>query len=173
MSTLKVDSLVEKTSGNGVHIAGHSVNSEQHQWSSQTIVNSGSNPQGFVDCFGSDYTYVTKTSNSKIMITGIGMAYMSSGGANGYGIGIFRGSTNIISPFANWGLGPHSAGVTYGAVPWQIQVLDSPNVPAGTSLVYKLMVQLHTTGNSLYMNYGGTWNGLSNSSNFIFTEIAQ
>ena len=25
MSTLKVDSLVEKTSGNGVHIAGHVV----------------------------------------------------------------------------------------------------------------------------------------------------
>ena len=26
MSTLKVDSLVEKTSGNGVHIAGHVIN---------------------------------------------------------------------------------------------------------------------------------------------------
>ena len=28
MSTLKVDSLVEKTSGNGVHIAGHVINQE-------------------------------------------------------------------------------------------------------------------------------------------------
>ena len=40
MSTLKVDSLVEKTSGNGVHIAGHVINQEMVTTTTEASVTS-------------------------------------------------------------------------------------------------------------------------------------
>ena len=42
MSTLKVDSLVEKTSGNGVHIAGHVVQVVEGEYNTQTDITSQS-----------------------------------------------------------------------------------------------------------------------------------
>jgi hypothetical protein len=42
MSTLKVDSLVEKTSGNGVHIAGHVVQTKTFESTTQLISTSTS-----------------------------------------------------------------------------------------------------------------------------------
>lgn len=42
MSTLKVDSLVEKTSGNGVHIAGHVVQVVENAFTSNNITSSTS-----------------------------------------------------------------------------------------------------------------------------------
>ena len=44
MSTLKVDSLVEKTSGNGVHIAGHVINYQEMDTTSP-LKRTGNSPQ--------------------------------------------------------------------------------------------------------------------------------
>ena len=44
MSTLKVDSLVEKTSGNGVHIAGHVIY-YQEMVTSSSLMRTGNSPQ--------------------------------------------------------------------------------------------------------------------------------
>lgn len=157
------------TDANSIIAPGMAINSVEHQWGNQTQFTTA---QTWVDLTGSTYSYTTKAANSKILIIGMGQAYMSTGGGSGYGIGIFRGTTRIVSPYSNWGLGPH--GHANGAQPWHIQHLDAPGVAAGTALSYKIAGMLHaSSGQDIYFNYGGSWQGLSNFSSMIITEIAQ
>tara|TARA_R110000764_G_scaffold163769_1_gene250915 strand:- start:26 stop:514 length:489 start_codon:yes stop_codon:yes gene_type:complete len=66
MSTLKVDSLVEKTSGNGVHIAGHVIQvKETFDLSSVGPINISSNS---LTATGIICSITPKYSNSKILI---------------------------------------------------------------------------------------------------------
>ena len=167
--TIPTGVKVVGTDANSIIAPGMAINSVEHQWGNQTQFTTA---QTWVDLTGSTYSYTTKAANSKILIIAMGQAYMSTGGGSGYGIGIFRGTTRIVSPYSNWGLGPH--GHANGAQPWHIQHLDAPAVAAGTALSYKIAGQLHaSSGQDIYFNYGGSWNGLSNFSSMIITEIAQ
>ena len=88
MSTLKVDSLVEKTSGNGVHIPGHViqvVNSTETSASSAT----SSSP---VEVLSVNIT--PKSSNGKIHIIGsVNASTLSSGRA---AIGLYKDGSALV-----------------------------------------------------------------------------
>ena len=81
MSTLKVDSLVEKTSGNGVHIAGHVIQVVNMDTAAVTISSSSS-------LTGTDLllNITPKFSTSKILVNI--NAHMSG---NGTSSGFMRG----------------------------------------------------------------------------------
>jgi len=65
MSTLKVDSVVEKTSGNGVHIAGHVIQTQSYTLQgSVTFTNHSSTVNS-----GLEIAITPKFSNSKIYVT--------------------------------------------------------------------------------------------------------
>jgi len=87
MSTLKVDSLVEKTSGNGVHIAGHVVQVVSNKLENAHTTTSGS----YTGIVQVDIT--PKFANSKLYITG----YVSGAATNNCRVTCFRDSTNLIT----------------------------------------------------------------------------
>ena len=64
MSTLFVDAINEKTSGNGIQIPGHVVQVAHHQWSTATISTSTS----LADVSGSSFSFTPKQASSKIWI---------------------------------------------------------------------------------------------------------
>ena len=166
--TLPTGKKIVATDANSIIAPGMAINSVEHQWGNTTVASS----QSWTGLSGSAYTYTTKTANSKIMIIAMGQAYQDTGGSSGFGIGIFRGTTRLYSPYSNWGMGLHS-NHSYGATPWHIQHLDAPGAAAGTALSYSLSVMFHTSNQSAHFNYSGSWNGLSNFSSMIITEIAQ
>ena len=163
------DIVIHNSSAASLRAPGMAINSVEHQWGNQTINTS----QSWAALSGSTYSYTTKAANSKIMIIAQGQAYQSAGGTSGFGIGIFRGTTRLYSPYSNWGMGLHAQTITYGATPWHIQHLDAPGAAAGTALSYNLQSIMHTSGQTVYFNYAGSWSGLSNFSSMIITEIAQ
>jgi len=94
MSTLKVDSLVEKTSGNGVHIAGHVVQVVEGSTSTNTQMNSAT----FADTSLS-VSITPKSSSSKILVL-IQQTYATNNNGTtemGVGLKLFRGSTEIAA----------------------------------------------------------------------------
>ena len=142
----------------------------RHEWSNQTIVTS----QSLTLLSGSGKTVTTQAANSKFAIWVQGMAYRSDSGNNGFGVALYRGSTRIQSPYSNWSAGSAHGPGNSGAVSsaYHLVMLDTPNVAAGTSLDYNLYGIMHTSGQTVYFNYAGSWSGLVNASNMIIQEIA-
>ena len=66
MSILKVDTINEKTTGNGVVIPGHVIQKVHHTWNGETTTNSD---QGFSDVSGSSFSFTPKLSTSRLFIT--------------------------------------------------------------------------------------------------------
>ena len=64
MSTLFVDTINEKTSGNGVDIPGHVIQVAHNQWSTASTTTSTS----LSDVSGSSFTFTAKQANSKLYI---------------------------------------------------------------------------------------------------------
>jgi len=64
-STLYVDNLIEKTSGNGVHIPGHVIQFHQHRYSNEHICQSSN---AYQDVASSSFTFTPKSNNSKLFI---------------------------------------------------------------------------------------------------------
>ena len=64
-STLYVDSLIEKTSGNGVHIPGHVIQFHQHRYSNEHTCQSS---DAYQDVASSSFTFTPKSNNSKLFI---------------------------------------------------------------------------------------------------------
>jgi len=166
MSILKVDTINEKTSGNGVAIPGHVVQTVQFN---RLGVN-GSNPGGSVNATSTTYVDImskaitTKVANSKILVTMRCTGYV--GGGNGTTRGaskIFRNSTLIGGdPYAWYG----ANAVMYHH---QISFLDAPSVAAGTTLTYKMQGN-SGTGTMVYLyadGGGGAYNDIT------LMEIAQ
>ena len=153
MSTLKVDSLVEKTSGNGVHIAGHVVqvvNTQdgQSSWistSSQTYVNSGISLS------------ITPTSSSSIIELDF-RAYMAHG--DRVLMTIYRDSTDLATGTYTFGFNGTSTGYESATALWHDQ-------PSTTSpITYKIYYR-SGSGNTAHL--------VHNDSGYTFTakEIAQ
>jgi len=63
MSTLFVDTINEKTSGNGVQIPGHVVQVVNHSYTTNTTTTGG-----FVDAGGSSFTITPTSATNKILI---------------------------------------------------------------------------------------------------------
>jgi hypothetical protein len=65
MSNLYVDNIVEKTTGNGVHIPGHVIQFHQHRYSNEHTCQSSN---AYQDVASSSFTFTPKSNNSKLFI---------------------------------------------------------------------------------------------------------
>jgi hypothetical protein len=147
-STLYVDNLIEKTSGNGVHVPGHVIQVVQGVYSSVATVSTAANARSSV-LFSA--TITPKFASSKILLTGH-MSGSSDSTAHVFWICLERGSTEIgqgdaagnrrrahsgiASTFQNY-----SEGLDHGT----INFLDSPNTTSATTYNVKIA---HNSGSA-------------------------
>ena len=167
MSQLFVDTITEKTSGNGVVIPNHVIQTVYNEFTDTTV---STTTQSYVDVTGSDLTIVTKQANSKMYLIAMCPLYMQNT-CTGTAIGFKRGSTLIDG--VNGGSGDawqimNGTGLSTISVVGLRQHLDAPSVAAGTSLTYKVQLGMWTAG-SLTLNYAG----YNHKSKFLVQEIAQ
>jgi hypothetical protein len=93
MSILKVDTINEKTSGNGVAIPGHVIQVVSTRFTTHTTISSG----GFTSVGSLSIT--PKLSNSKIYINTTNHVYITGGNANSWraaNVKLLRASTLIL-----------------------------------------------------------------------------
>lgn len=76
MSTLFVDTITEKTSGNGVQIAGHVVQEVHHPCVTLMSLSSTS----YVDLTGASVTFTPKAGNSKLFVESVQHFYLEQTG---------------------------------------------------------------------------------------------
>ena len=165
MSILKVDTINEKTSGNGVIIPDHIVQTVQHLHAATGTTDQGrldmSAGGGFLDVFSKAIT--TKVANSKIVVLCQCVAHTSSSVIRVQGRILRNGSEIYRDPYAWYGVSSEMDQHTV------IQI-DSPSASAGTSITYKLQAS-NTGSDVVYMKYadgGGTCH-----SSLTLMEIAQ
>ena len=161
MSTLKVDSLVEKTSGNGVHIAGH-VLQVVHNISTGQVSTGGTS---YVDT-GLTATITPKYSNSKVLvIVGQPMSFSTATNSNREGYwNICRGTTQLIEGGSAFDLTENNA-FQITAFGNNLTILDSPATTNATT--YKTQMKVSAGTCDIYVGYGNT-NG-----SIALMEIAQ
>jgi len=97
MSILKVDTINEKTSGNGVHIAGHVVQTQVHSWTTATTNTSSS----FADVTGSSFSFTPKFATSDLMLHSSVSYNVYSGSSYSYAGGIVRFNIDGSTPDYN------------------------------------------------------------------------
>jgi len=160
MSILKVDTISEKTTGNGVHIPGHVVQVVTNTYSTETVSTSSS----YADT-GITATITPTSTSSKILVLcnlcSSGVLNTSSADANGF-YKLLRGSTDLMEArqraydYGNSGL------IIFGQhlTSW----LDSPSTTSATT--YKLQQKI-TAGSSIRVCEG------NNPSVMHLLEIAQ
>lgn len=143
MSTLYVDTINEKTSGNGIEIPGHVLQVVQSTITSTPSTTSTS----FTDT-GLSVTITPKSSSSKVLITadyGTGTANSSAGMV----IQLVRGSTSLFYR----GVAYSSSGAVYAVD--SFSHLDSPATTSATT--YK--VQFLTQGSATTVQFNPSYSG--------------
>ena len=165
MSILKVDTINEKTSGNGVAIPGHVIQVIQTTGTTQTEVTSTGTWTDVVPTA----TITPKFSTSKILVSHSagGMGQSTSAGTS-FGFRVLRGSTTIASRSRH---GYQSHLNYYEPIPWQMEFLDSPSTTS--AVTYKFQIYLEKAGN---LRHSSVDNNISPSSSVAMTtlmEIAQ
>ena len=157
MSILKVDTINEKTSGNGVHISGHVIQVVQGARSSNADYASASTVEVL------SVSITPKFNTSKILLMGNWGHYLNGSTAEDRGDYIFRrGSTDIYST-GNFGAGYFRFNGYLKSMNNSHNYLDSPATTS--SITYKLVHDPHTYGS------GGTF--AATSTNLTLLEIAQ
>ena len=159
-STLYVDNLIEKTSGNGVHIPGHVMQVVQSTWgqASSNITSSSFTATGHT------VTITPKSSTSQVLLYVLGGGqYLPQGNTMG-SVTIYRGSTNIGS--GTRGLQSfYTVGTTgFTITPHGMMVLDSPSTTSATTY------QTYAKTDGGTYQYNGPDRG---NVNFVAMEIAQ
>ena len=150
MSVLKVDSLIEKTSGNGVHIPGHVIQVVDGTYADQLTTTSASYVTSNLSA-----SITPKFSSSRILILSNFQAQVTgTNNQSGY-YTIFKGATNLASSGQflrlevntdNW----------FGSQ--TIQHYDSPNTTSATTYEVKfrsqtsaLTTRIHLSANRGYL----------------------
>ena len=169
MSTLKVDSLVEKTSGNGVHIAGHVIQVQAlSRVRSAVQVLSSTSTVILNDGVGNFETTITpKFSNSKIVgyVNIAGIATVSN--ANSIAFMIYRNGSFIQTIDNHLGYNGDEHGDRHHL---SHQFIDEPN--STSAVTYSIYVKPATTGSVImFDNHVATPSHSTN--NLILQEIAQ
>ena len=167
MSKLFVDDIVEKTSGHGVVIPDHVLQTIHNTFTNNTTT---STSQTYVDASGSSVTITTKQANSKIYLQAMLQIYASSS-CNGCYMAFKRGGTLIAG--VNGGSGDswrylNGASEATNSFMMTRQYLDAPAVAAGTSLTYNIGISRWTQG-TVDVNYPN----YNMDSYFLVQEIAQ
>ncbi len=163
MSILKVDTINEKTSGNGVQIAGHVVQVKQTEMDNRTHITSTSLVSVGSGC---ELQITPKFSSSKMLVTFSMPVILSD--TRTTASQLFRDSTSI-------NLNVFYVEETSGD--WQTMTvvhnfLDSPNTTS--QITYSAKFQI--SNGSCYLNYSNTNLGLQSSSGratMTAMEIAQ
>ena len=155
MSILKVDTINEKTSGNGVAIPGHVVQVVTGTITSETQVTSNT----LVDT-GLSVTITPKFNTSKIFISvsNLGICYATQYVRHK----LLRGSTVICGDFA------YNNNNYWMPVNFAMSILDSPATTSATT--YKTQIGASANGDLRY-NYGG--DGTGSNASITAMEIAQ
>jgi hypothetical protein len=167
MSTLKVDSLVEKTSGNGVHIAGHVLQTQFYK--SNTYLSSSNTSWSNT---GYEINFTPKDANSilsiDVSLTGLGI---NNNGSLSLYFNIYKDGVAHQLLDTHWGYVP-GAGTGWRILSgnWSTNV-DATNTTSRTYALY--WKQTESTGNRTINNYAG--GGASNAgfSQMRIMEIAQ
>jgi len=169
MSTLYVDTINEKTSGNGIYMPGHVIQVVQGTLDTQVTVTSTDPTDS-----GLEATITPKSTSSKILITATCMFSINNNSDQSMGGGwqVTDGNNNVImssqgdsNPFD---LGHYSASNWYN-----LQATQSRSFlhsPATTSAItYKVRLE-NGTGTSVRLNYvsGATYSPVSS---IILQEI--
>jgi hypothetical protein len=152
MSTLKVDSLVEKTSGNGVHIPGHVIQVVEGSASGSALIFTDINNSHLVDSL----TITTKSANSKILVSG-GFTFQN-GNNTSFVCMVHYGGSEVYR------FGEFSKEGRYAAFG---SFLHSPNVAAGTTITYETRAAKESS------NSGTTMVINQSHDKIILQEIAQ
>tara|TARA_Y100000022_G_scaffold174039_1_gene161891 strand:+ start:917 stop:1384 length:468 start_codon:yes stop_codon:yes gene_type:complete len=154
MSILKVDTINEKTSGNGVAIPGHVVQVVTGTITSETQVTSNT----LVDT-GLSVTITPKFNTSKIFISvsNLGICYATQYVRHK----LLRGSTVICGDFA------YNNNNYWMPVNFAMSILDSPATTSATT--YKTQIGASANGDLRY-NYGG--DGTGSNASITAMEIA-
>ena len=158
MSNLYVDSIVEKTSGNGVHIPGHVIQTihAQGPLSNSSITSTSYAASGYTA------TITPKFSNSKIYIHATWNSNCTTAN-DGHKVRIYRGTTNITS--GNGQLAYTAGGGSSNVhMPASLIEYDSPNTTS--SVTYELY---HGSQGGGTVRFANDWTPVS----FILQEIAQ
>ena len=154
MSILKVDTINEKTSGNGVHIAGHVI--QVVQGTSTSYLVAGSNDT-YIDT-GLTAAITPKFASSKILA--LHSSSIVTNSTADFILRLLRGSTNIHQ------LNFYSTTSTYYSLTGAFQYLDSPSTTSATT--YK--IQVYKNANDVLYNYN---NEVTSKSTLTLMEIAQ
>jgi len=160
MSILKVDTINEKTSGNGVHIAGHVIQVVSNTYATETASGSSS----YSDT-GLTATITPTSTSSKILIlcNFCSAGVMQNGGADAQGLfKLLRGSTDLMEAVNRSYDYGNSGSIIFGQflMSWS----DSPSTTSATT--YKLQ-QKCTVGTNVRICEG------NNPSLMHLMEIAQ
>ena len=154
MSVLKVDSLVEKTSGNGVHIPGHVIQVVQSTGTNGTIYNT----HGAYVTTPYTSTITPKFSTSKILATFSFSVLLrtNSSSSAAAGFSILRDTTRIVPTLSN----AHEMFISGTSVlsgnRQNLIYLDSPNTTSAT--IYKLEAWLRYSGQTTeFDSRNSTW----------------
>lgn len=174
-STLYVDNLIEKTSGNGVHIPGHVIQTVYVESTTSATYNMGSTTVG-TDLYSAAIT--PNNTSSKILIS-INLQWGMSNTNGDFGLYLKRGSSRIGGRTNDnarggsniWFANDDRVGTenqqNYNLFNASWQYLDSPNTTSSTT--YTVGAAIHTifSFNRHYSyNNGGT-------SSITLMEIAQ
>ena len=166
MSTLYVDTITEKTSGNGVQIPGHVIQVKQVNWTT-----TGSSSSTSFVSMGEIGSITTTATNSKILVT-TNMPLQLSSSAYSQALLEIRNSldsyTNYLERHFAVGAPESSGGYTMEHLGWN--TLHDAQQPAGTTISYRTYYKL-VNGSGAYYIDGWGQSGLSYKCTLM--EIAQ
>ena len=159
MSILKVDTINEKTTGNGVAIPGHVIQFKHFSGTSQTDVNA--NGTYFTVHTDSTFTITPKFSNSLIVVR-----HYAGGLVQNSSDAMLRLLRNGSTVFENDRHGFQNLPSNWSPINWSFQFVDTPN--STSALTYT--VQVRKDGGYLRVN-----DYSANANTYVLTleEIAQ
>ena len=137
MSTLFVDTINEKTSGNGVDIPGHVLQVVEAEYSTQTDISSTS----YADS-GLSVSITPTSSSSKILV--ITNVHCFINGTGFIGLNIVRGSTQIAEASKAVSFADNTGNMSV------LTKLDSPSTASSTT--YKVQMKISTASGTLRIN---------------------
>lgn len=166
MSTLYVDTINEKTSGNGIYVPGHVI-----QVVSDTLTTAaGTNSTTYSDT-GLSATITPTSSSSKFLImTNLGI--LSTGLNNAILLRLVRNTTEINTGTGGSTYNAHIYGYTASAsefYSYSNHFLDDPST--ASAITYKLQFRMTGTTDTGYINRRASDAVAGASSNFTVMEI--
>jgi len=167
MSTLRVSTLTARTGTGAISIptnntlaqSGLVVQAVQKTYNDQTILSTN---QVYVAATNGDLSITPKLSNSRFLVMVVGQGYQATGG--GCNMGLQRTISGVTTRLigVDGGAGDSWLGFGNGVATssWNIkrEIIDTPNVAAGTAIQYTAMIGRWASG-TIYLNYAGHTGG--------------